>query len=297
MNIDELKKRKKQLKLTVSDLAILADLPQGTVSKIMTGETKMPRLETMEHLEMAICREEQKRRIEAYLCAMKEYLQVHIEMIEAPYKFETIYRRIHNLEDKPIALADSLSERVPIWGKLALDKKKKISTNSFLHMGYENRWVELYEGTVIVSEAPGIEHQLMVKSINKQIEKYIEENQGKCQVFDMGLNVKLDEDEDSILIPDILVLCDEQKMRSFGVQGAPDWVIEVVSPSTRQYDYKKKSMKYLSHGVRELWLVDLEKRIVITYVNQEYAVSAIYPFGESVPVRIYDGKLRINCLQ
>lgn len=291
--ISELKSRKDNLGLSVAEVAELASVPLGTVSKIMTGETRSPKSTTLEMIDKALQKEEERRRIEAYLTAMREYGILHPKVIDNPNEFEGIYRKMHNLEEKPIAQANSKSGRL-LWSDRHSSRKKRISADSFLHMGYDNRWTELFEGRVIVNEAPGLAHQLLVKDINRQIEKYIEGNKGKCKVFDVGINVKLNEEDDSILIPDILVICDGDKLKPFGILGAPDWVVEVVSPSTRQYDYKRKTFKYLSGGVRELWLVDIEKRIVVTYVDGDFVLSHMYRFEESIPVSIYGGELLIN---
>lgn len=293
MQQPDFKTRKKALSLTTAEVAYLADLPVSTVSKIMTGETKHPTTITIEKIDMALRKEESKKRLEHYLLAMKDFLLEHQEEKFNAEVFEKSYRKEHNLEDKPITEADSLSEPYPIWGNVALKKELSTSIKDFFRLSVENRWIELVNGNIIVNEAPGMAHQMIVKSINKQIERFIDDNKGTCQVFDVGINVQLSKDEDTILIPDILVICDKNKIKDFGILGAPDWVIEVVSPSTRHYDYKKKTYKYLSEGVRELWLVDIEKKIVVTYVEGEYMLSHLYRFGDEIPVAIYDGKLEI----
>lgn len=294
MNTDNIRIRKKALNITTAQLAYLADLPVGTVSKIITGETKNPKQITIDKLNEALIKEESRMRISAYLKEMKEYYESHPEILGGPNDFEPIYRKRHNLEDKPLELADSLSEEYPIWGNIARKPRHTEKADDFLQAGNENRFIELLDGTRIYNEAPSLNHQLIVKSINRQIESYIAEKGGDCRVFDMGINVRLDEDEDTILIPDILVLCDEAKYKPFGILGAPDWVIEVVSKSTRRYDFKQKTYKYLMNGVRELWLVDMERKIVVVYTDGEYMLSHIYPFDESIPVGIYDKQLTIT---
>lgn len=293
MGLYDFAKRKKALSITTAQLAYLADLPVGTVSKIITGETKNPKLSTIEKLDSALCKEEAKRRLSAYLQAMKEYYEAHPDAPRGPNDFEPIYRKMHNLENKPIEYADSLTEDYPIWANLALKRAGKIKSEDFLREGNDNRFVELFEGKKIYNEAPSLDHQLIVKSIAKQIDTYIDAHNGKCSVFDMGINVRLDENEDTILIPDILVLCDEEKYRPYGILGAPDWIIEVASASSRKYDFKDKSIKYLRSGVRELWLVDPEKEIVVVYTDEEYFLSHLYHFGENIPVKIYNNELTI----
>lgn len=294
MEKPDFRTRKKALSLTTAEVALLAELPVGTVSKIMTGETKNPTPLTIEKIDTALKKEEARHRLEAYLLAMKDYCMEHQTEKFDSSKFEKIYRDKHKLEDKPISEANSLSEPYPIWGNVAVKKQKSTSVKDYFKMAVENRWIELADGRLVINEAPGMAHQMLVKSINKQIEHFIDENHGDCQVFDVGINVQLDKEEDTILIPDILVICDKNKIKEFGILGAPDWVIEVVSPSTRHYDYKKKTYKYLSCGVREVWLVDPEKKVIVTYVDGEYMMSHLYKFGDEVPVAIYDGRLKIK---
>lgn len=293
MNKPDFKTRKKALSLTTAEVALLAELPVSTVSKIMTGETKCPTEITIEKIDAALSKEEARWRLEAYLLAIKDYCMEHKKEKFDSSEFEQVYRKKHDLEDKPISEANSKSESYPIWGNVAVKRQKSTSVKDFFKMSVENRWIELVDGKIIINEAPGMAHQMLVKSINKQIEHFIDENHGDCQAFDVGVNVQLDANEDTILIPDILVICDKSKIKDFGILGAPDWVIEVVSPSTRHYDYKKKTYKYLNHGVREVWLVDPEKKVIVTYVDGEYMMSHLYQFGDEVPVSIYDERLKI----
>ena len=114
----------------------------------------------------------------------------------------------------------------------------------------------------------------------------VKDNEASRQVI-------LDEDDYTLVIPDIVVLCDQSKLGQKGIIGAPDWVIEVISPSTRSYDYNRKMHKYMATGVREYWIIDPLKEKVITYVEGETLMAHVYDFTESVPVYIYGGKLQI----
>ena len=122
----------------------------------------------------------------------------------------------------------------------------------------------------------------------------MEKNRGKCEVFDVGVNVYLDEDEYTLVIPDIAVVCDESKVSEQGIFGAPDWVLEVVSPSTRQNDYHKKLHKYMDAGVREYWIVDMDRQMVSVCINGEPMQVTIYGFDDKIPVGIYGGELVLD---
>lgn len=291
MKVDEIRERKKKLKLTTYQLALLAELPQGTVSKILTGETKNPSYLTIEKLDETLLKEEMKVRMEAYVTAMQEYFAEHPEDIGNQAKFEAIYREKYNLDGAPIPYAVSRDDMSNLHGNLALnDYRMKASE---LHKMGENREFELIDGNLIISEMAGVSHQRMVKKLGRAISDFIDENHGICEVFDVGVNVYLDENEYTLVIPDITVICNPDRITEKGIEGAPDFVIEVVSPSTRQTDYHKKLHKYMDVGVTEYWIVDMDREMVSVCINGEPMQVTIYSFTDEIPVYIYDGKLRV----
>ena len=91
------------------------------------------------------------------------------------------------------------------------------------------------------------------------------------------------------LEPDISVICDREKIDAKGCHGAPDWIIEIVSPSSRSMDYYTKLSLYRSAGVREYWIVDPLKPIILVYDMEHGAAPAIYTFSDTISVNIYDG--------
>ena len=87
--------------------------------------------------------------------------------------------------------------------------------------------------------------------------------------------------------PDISVICDRNKINEKGCYGAPDWIIEIVSPSSRSMDYFRKLIKYRIAGVKEYWVVDPEKTLTTVYSFERDRMEE-YPFGEAVPVGLYE---------
>lgn len=295
MDIYELKERKKELKLTTQQLAYLADLPVGTVSKIMTGETKNPSYVTVEKINKALVHEEMIRRIEAYRRAFIEYINEEHDDFERDYQsFEKKYREDNNLDEAPIPFARKKREN-HVEGNLVKAADYRITTHILTELG-EDKHIELINGRLIIGQAPGLEHQVLVQDIGKIIDKFIEANNGECKVFNVGVNVYLDEDEYTMLIPDIAVICDNSKLDERGILGAPDFVIEVVSDSTRHLDYNEKMHKYMGSGVREYWIVDPKKKRITVYIEGEPMMAYVYGFEDEVPVYIYDDKLKI-CLK
>ena len=291
MDIKELKDRKKALNLTTAQLAFIAELPVGTVSKIMTGETQNPSYATIEKLDRALANEEMLARIRAYSQAFITYIKEHPDDDVDQVKFEREYRKLHNLDNEPLPYAMPLSHQN---GALDLDlfQEKRVNEEICSQIG-ESRYIELMDGHLIINEMPDMDHQVIVQNLGEKIRDYIRNNNGKCKMFNVGINVFLDEDDYTLVIPDVVVLCDQGKIGKKGIVGAPDWVVEVISPSTRNYDYNRKMHKYMAAGVREYWIIDPIKEKVITYVEGEILMAHVYGFSESVPVYIYDGKLQI----
>ena len=99
--------------------------------------------------------------------------------------------------------------------------------------------------------------------------------------------VFLNEDDKNYVEPDISVICSPSKLTDKGCVGAPDWIIEIVSPGSRRMDYFIKLFKYRTAGVREYWIVDPEKNRITVY-NFESEDTGEYAFSESIKVGIYD---------
>ncbi len=292
MTVEELKARKKKLKLTTKELAYRADLPVGTVSKIFTGETKNPSFLTIEKLDAALEKEEKLARLQAYEAAMTQYFKEHPEDAGDQKKFEAIYRGRLHLNNEPICYAKPMDDDLEIRDNLALQLRPMIASD-LTDLG-EKKAYQLIDGQLIVAEMAGVSHQRMVRHIGRQIDQFISDNDGGCEVFDVGVNVYLDADEFTLVIPDIAVVCNPSVINDKGVWGAPDWIIEVVSASTRKIDYHKKLHKYMDSGVREYWIVDIDRQMVTVCVNGEPMQVIIYGFNQGVPVTIYDKKLIIK---
>lgn len=160
----------------------------------------------------------------------------------------------------------------------------------------EDRRVELIDGSIYDLAAPTTKHQELVQELFFQLESYIRAKKGKCKVFVAPIDVRILKDQYNMFQPDILVVCDKEKITLERIEGAPDLVMEVLSPATRKRDMTTKLVHYQMAGVREYWLVDPEKRMVYVYADlQESVITTIYTFEDAVPVAIYGGELKI-CL-
>ncbi|MBQ1311893.1 MAG: Uma2 family endonuclease [Blautia sp.] len=173
-------------------------------------------------------------------------------------------------------------------------QEEKTCTVSYIESLPEGKRAELIDGVVYDMGAPAEDHQIISGEIFTDINLYIRQHQGKCKVFAAPYAVYLDQDDLTYVEPDITVVCDDSRRDKKGCHGAPDWILEIVSPSTRARDYFIKLFKYRSAGVREYWIVDPDKRKVRTYdlVNDD---TADYGFDEFVPAMIFPGfSLRIG---
>lgn len=156
---------------------------------------------------------------------------------------------------------------------------------------------ELLEGEIVALASPGTLHQRIVGEIFFEIKNYIKTNKGICKPFISPYDVKLD--EYTVVIPDILVVCDPSKIDDKRCNGAPDFVIEVTS-GNRSDDFVRKLVLYKEAGVREYWIVDTQNKKTVVYFFDESDSPNIYTFEQSIPVGIYSKneiKLEINIAQ
>ena len=149
---------------------------------------------------------------------------------------------------------------------------------------------ELIDGKLYVMEGPSFNHQTIIDYVADRLKEYVKKNNGKCLVRGLTQDTKISRDEKTIVQPDLFILCDRSKITRQWIWGAPDFVMEVLSKSTRKKDVTVKFAKYLESGVKEYWVVDPDQEKVITYdFTQEPFGVSIYGFDDKVPVAIWDG--------
>jgi len=160
---------------------------------------------------------------------------------------------------------------------------------------------ELIDGIAYAMAAPTIAHQRISWELSLQLGIFL---RGKsCQPFHAPFDVRLfanqddetDESDDTVVQPDLLVVCDRSKLSDGrSCKGAPDLIVEILSPSTSRKDRLIKLQKYREAGVREYWIVDPDKRTVLVYLFEDEKISRTkYDETDSVPVTVLPG-LMIN---
>ena len=129
----------------------------------------------------------------------------------------------------------------------------------------EGERAELIDGVWYDMASPTPEHQGIVMAISAELRNHIKDKGGNCKVFPAPFAVYLNEDGRNYLEPDVTVICDSEKLDEKGCHGAPDLVVEVISPSTKSRDYGIKLFKYRNSGVREYWIINPETRTINVY--------------------------------
>lgn len=166
--------------------------------------------------------------------------------------------------------------------------QEKVYTEEDYYNLPEDVRAELIDGRIYYQAAPNRKHQTVLSELHLTIGNYLKSKRGPCRVFPAPFAVKLFKDRKNIVEPDISVICDKDKLDDRGCNGAPDWVIEVTSPSDPQRDYGIKLFKYRTAGVREYWIVNPQKHTVTVYDFEKEERSNQYNFCDDVPVCIYE---------
>lgn len=156
---------------------------------------------------------------------------------------------------------------------------------------------ELYDGVPVALASPSPEHQRIVRHLLVGLEDYIQKNGCGGEVFPAPLDVRIfegtsDRPEDVIITvqPDLMVVCDRDKLDEKGVRGAPDFIIEVLSPTTERNDRYTKFSYYQRAGVREYWIVDPSAKHVQTFLLEEGRyIAQVYSGEQKVSSGIFEG--------
>lgn len=157
----------------------------------------------------------------------------------------------------------------------------------------DSQRAELIGGQLYDMAPPSRIHQRLVMEIAGTLRDYIKAHNGSCQVYPAPFAVNLDADDRDWVEPDISVICDHNKLTDRGCEGAPDLIVEIVSPDSRKMDYTQKTALYVNAGVREYWIVDPARRTSMVYCfDSEDSTPTMYPFEDKLPCFIFDG-LRI----
>lgn len=153
----------------------------------------------------------------------------------------------------------------------------------------ENVRAEVFEGQIYYMASPSQIHQTILTELLVSIRSYLKKKDGSCQVFPAPFDVKLSDYPLTIVQPDIMVICDKDKLDGKRCNGAPDFIIEIISPSNPSDDYIRKLYYYKNYGVREYWIVDpRDQTILVYFLEQDSFHVQHYTFQDKIKVNIYD---------
>ena len=259
MTLEQMRKRKRELGYSNVQLSNLTDIPLGTLNKILCGATKNPRKETLE--------------------AIQRVLE------DTTYQYGYVSAAPYMVNETPAYAIDPDAPREKKPGEYTIDDYYELP---------DDQRVELINGKFYDMAAPTVVHQMIAGSVYAQFLAYIRRKKGKCLPLISPIDVKLDADNKTMVQPDVAVVCDRNRVTEKRVDGGPDFVLEVLSPSSVTKDAVLKASKYLEAGVKEYWIIDPEKERVVVFLFCETDFPEIYPLSGKLPVHIFDGNLEID---
>ena len=189
----------------------------------------------------------------------------------------------------------------PTEGSSAVKKSRRFTYADYRTWPNNERW-ELFEGTAYaMSPAPGRKHQVLLGELFVQLQAWFKGR--KCKPHLAPVDVFWTEDkrkplenENTITQPDLFVVCDPSALLPEGVRGAPDFIIEILSPATAYRDATEKKLLHEKFAVREYWIVNPETLEVLIYTRDEgdsYGLPTTADLREGINVSIFPG-LRLH---
>ena len=284
---------KNQTALTVEGIAKDTGVPLGTAQKIFAGITKYPRASAAQALY-------------AYLSDKTEKIEKESRSGQGTYSgISAGNTGTGMVRETGAAYGPSggknrirpygFRDRGDVEGDLArqLRKPGEFTVEDYRNLPEDLR-CELIDGYFYDMASPATVHQRISMALAAALYNYIHAQGGDCEVFAAPFDVQLDCDDKTMVQPDISVVCSSDRIREWGIFGAPDMVIEILSPSTEKKDRTLKTMKYADAGVREYWLVDPSRGRVVVHRFDLDAPAAFFSFEQEIPVGIYEGRLKIR---
>jgi Uma2 family endonuclease len=158
---------------------------------------------------------------------------------------------------------------------------------------------ELIDGFIHLMSAPLRVHQRVSALLFSFVDKYIDNRKGKCHIYYAPFDVRFPKNNETaddkiydVVQPDICVICDLSKLDDKGCIGAPDLIVEILSPSTTMHDCVTKFELYEKNGVKEYWLVVPHQKTVKVFLlqsNGKYDLGTLYEYHQKAPVHIFEG--------
>jgi Uma2 family endonuclease len=158
----------------------------------------------------------------------------------------------------------------------------------------EGARVEMINGEFYDMAAPTTEHQDIAGELFVELKNHVRKNMGGCHPFIAPVDVQLDCDDKTMVQPDVMIVCDKNKITKSRIVGAPDFIAEVLSPTNIFMDTAIKLSKYEKAGVREYWVISPELEKVLVNVFERDEAPKEYTFDDDIPVAIWNGECVIS---
>lgn len=168
-----------------------------------------------------------------------------------------------------------------------LQSKQRYTVSDYLAWNDGQRYELLHGRVHAMSPAPNLSHQAISGNLNWELRSFLKPKT-VCQIFYAPIDVYLS--EDTVVQPDIIVVCDPRKLEKKGCVGAPDLVIEILSPSTAKTDWSDKYNVYEEAGVREYWIVNPDDKLlhVFRLTDGKFLLTGTYASEDKVRIGIFD---------
>ena len=270
MTISEMKQRKQELGYSNEQVAALSGVPLGTVMKIFSGATKSPRRATL----------------------------LALEKLFSPYRSSSPFT--------PGILRDphgpsTIAEPSYVYGSEAQSffsgSGERLFTVDDYYALPDDIRTELIDGVFYDMSSPSVTHQIIIGELFLQFKACEKKHAGRCRVILSPCDVQLDRDQYTMVQPDLLVVCDMEMIKGRNCFGAPDLVVEILSPSSVRHDCVRKLRKYKNAGVREYWIADPKCRQIMVYLfhkDGRESTLQIYSFSDKVPIGISEGACTVD---
>ena len=317
MTIEEMIRRKRELGYTYERISEESGVPLGTVQKIFGGITKSPRYDTIRAIEKVL-QEAYRPKDPLYSLFSERWegypSQRDLKKIMGEY-YVPPEKRIPPTGSYPIDVEYSTAaewglvrESLPIYGHeeeppyrdsypLLPYKRQGEYTIHDRDLLPETIRTELIDGVIYDLASPTTAHQVVVAKLFLLIQECITKHKVPIMAFLSPTDVFLDRNDKTATVPDLFVVEDLQSIGQKGIAGAPPFVLEILSPSTRSKDILRKTWKYGHSGAKEYWIVDHKKKWIRAYdfekdpEGEEYKE---YTFADKVPLAISGGKCKID---
>lgn len=275
MTIEEMKKRKQELGYTVEKISALSGVPLGTVRKVFSGQTKSPRESTIRKLS-AVFQDSSAD----FLSQLRPHDLAVIARAEGLGESRLVYGSE--------AFSDEMMQDPLPFGK----KQGEYTIDDYFALPDDKRY-ELIDGVIYEMASPSRDHQVIAGYLFFQLMTCAAQHPSAWHPYIAPLDVQLDKDEWTMVQPDVIVCCDPEQDSGQRIFGAPDFLAEVVSPSSVWRDRFIKFSKYKYAGVREYWRIEPKRQQVIVIRFEKDDETSIYSFDDEIPVGISDGECTV----